>query len=215
MFRYCIGWCWFLFFLYLYGTHRDLSVSKNSSSGHDGYNNGSHTASTWMMRMETNSAWMRYNWMHGTNVNVRNGSELAHADSHKCVPNGECVERRTEKGETVCIKLYKTLLNGAVLWRYTAKDTTAYQLLVLNARVFFMFISCSVGRVVFFFFSLHTFFSPFVRFDRLFTRMPRSSHVNFFCFWLYSRSVVRFPLQEKYWNIAVFPSLSCVRFIVR
>lgn len=76
-----------------------------------------------------------------------------------------------------------------------------------------MLISCS-GSV---FFLLLCF--ALLLFDRLFTRMPRSSHVNsvgsFFMFRVSRFHSVRFPCQEKCWNIAVanvFSSCSAVNF---
>lgn len=140
--------------------------------------------------------------MLGTNE-CSNGSGRAHLtiQADECVC-GTRIRCGTEKDKTVCSSRCTQCcccsLNGAVLHQCTAKDLYTYQLLVLNARVFFMFISCSVDCCVFF-------FSVCCRqFSRLFTRMPHSSHVNSFFFlrslW-YIPVSWNSPSQEKCWNI--------------
>lgn len=96
--------------------------------------------------------------MLGTNE-CSNGSGRAHLtiQADECVC-GTRIRCGTEKDKTVCSSRCTQCcccsLNGAVLHQCTAKDLYTYQLLVLNARVFFMFISCSVDCCVFFFLGL-------------------------------------------------------------
>lgn len=109
----------------------------------------------------------RMNWF-GWKRRVRISTGYPYVLARNTVRSGE----KTKPCLVRWCVLYKMLLpfflNGAVLHQlYSSGSVYTYQLLVLNARVFFMFISCSVCCVrVFFFLStvysfVHTHASQF------------------------------------------------------
>lgn len=100
-------------------------------------------------------------------------------------------EQRYRDGATTNIAL-DTMVQYCI--RNTAKDT-AYQLLVLNARVFFMFISCLLDVCYFFFFLIVCSHACF--------RVLMS--IQFFLFKYVESFSIRFPFYygEIFWNTAV------------